>query len=77
MWERFVFSPEVLRIQQNKYLYHTQNKTCELIKYVLHSLKASLYPWAEGKSDEQDTSVFIPTPSFFGMKYRKKNPGVH
>lgn len=26
----FFFSPEVLRIQQNKYLYHMQNQICEI-----------------------------------------------
>lgn len=35
-------------------------------------MKAALYPWAEGKYDEQDSFVFVPMPSFFGIKYRKK-----
>lgn len=40
-------------------------------------MKASLYPWAEGKSDEQDSFVFFPIPSFFGMKYRKKSEFIN
>lgn len=38
----------------------------KLLQYVLYPVKASLYPYAEGKYDEQDTSVFIPIPRFFG-----------
>lgn len=48
----------------------------KLIQYVLHPVKSSLHPWAEGKYDEQDTFVFIPIPVFFGkinqnLKLRK------
>lgn len=43
-----------------------KTKSKKLIQYVLHPVKASLYPWAEGKYDEQDTFVFIPIPRFFG-----------
>lgn len=43
-----------------------KTKSTKLIQYVLHPVKASLYSYAEGKYDEQDTSVFIPIPWFFG-----------
>lgn len=42
-----------------------KTKSTKLIQYVLHPVKASLYP-QEGKYDEQDTFVFIPIPRFFG-----------
>lgn len=43
-----------------------KTKSMKLLQYVLYPVKASLYPYAEGKYDEQDTSVFIPIPRFFG-----------
>ena len=50
-----------------------KTKSMKWIKYVLHPVKAALYPSAEGKADEQDSFVLVPTPSFFGIKCRKKN----